>query len=387
MSWSMSVCQFGNQCRIAQTHFIYRHNNEQYRSCSFDDICKGQSLICRPNDICYVQCSAKSSCSAGTTVYGNGATDVKVACLAQDACIDGGDIYCGSGDCFLTCQDSTSCIKLGTVHTTNTLDGVTTAARSFGCDGFCPWNLPKSYSLSPTPSPTSIPTTSPTRTPSKSPSNAPSNQPTPNTATPTLAPTLNPTIHPTDSPSMPTQPPSTTISPTAFPTYFPSSFPTSNPIPSGFEKGAYNQLCEITDIKACHVTTQSIGDYLGDLSCMQPYECCMCKSVQCGYLATMPCDTLRIGEFGVYGVEKVLVTGNKAIRASGASIECYGTSACRQSHIYGSYVESIHCDGPDSCKDATVIINEPKRGFSIECTGTSDIISTNQVQMKNCLCN
>merc|ERR1719229_272692 len=81
--------------------------------CSIDDICKGQNLMCRPDDVCYIQCSAKSSCSAGTTIYGNGATDVQVACIAQDACIDSGAIYCGSGDCSLSCTDSTSCIQSG----------------------------------------------------------------------------------------------------------------------------------------------------------------------------------------------------------------------------------------------------------------------------------
>merc|ERR1712087_7162 len=65
-----------------------------------------------------------------------------------------------------------------------------------------------------------------------------------------------------------------------------------------------------------------------------------------------------------------VVTGHAAIRASGASIECQGISACAESRIRGKYVESISCDGSESCQNATFVITQPKRGFGLECLGS-----------------
>eukprot|EP01083_Nonionella_stella_P294234 1000417_1 len=121
--------------------------------CIEEDLCKGKTLACRPGDPCTIICHAKNSCSAGTKISGTDSLDVMVSCQGDSACKDNIDISCGTGNCKLQCNNSTSCENFGSIDVTN--------AKSFICIGnYCPLNLPKQFSLNPTISPSSkLPTT------------------------------------------------------------------------------------------------------------------------------------------------------------------------------------------------------------------------------------
>eukprot|EP01083_Nonionella_stella_P005396 15578_1 len=110
--------------------------------CGTVDICKEETLTCRPGNPCLILCNAKASCSSGTFINASYATDVTVVCGAEDSCKDHLEIRCGIGDCLLQCDEQTSCANPGNI--------VTTDARSFGCIGTCPNTVPASFSPSPT---------------------------------------------------------------------------------------------------------------------------------------------------------------------------------------------------------------------------------------------
>merc|ERR1719361_837895 len=55
--------------------------------CGQEDLCREQTLSCRPNDPCILKCDAKSSCKSGSIIRAGYATDVTIVCGATDSCV------------------------------------------------------------------------------------------------------------------------------------------------------------------------------------------------------------------------------------------------------------------------------------------------------------
>merc|ERR1719410_495507 len=146
--------------------------------CGQEDLCREQTLTCRPNDPCILKCDNKASCKSGTIIRGGHATDVTIVCGATDSCADDITIICGTGACKLECETPSSCTAFGTIDVSR--------ARSFECIGDCPLTLPYAFSPSPTPAPTSAPSDAPSYSPSSAPTYSPTRSPS---KTPTQPPT------------------------------------------------------------------------------------------------------------------------------------------------------------------------------------------------------
>ena len=57
-------------------------------------------------------------------------------------------------------------------------------------------------------------------------------------------------------------------------------------------------------------------------------------------------------------------------RNKGGEIMCSGTNACLEAEITINNVEGLICGAVNACKGARILVINPKRGFSIECSGT-----------------
>merc|ERR1712176_113493 len=105
--------------------------------CGREDICKEERLYCRAGTPCEILCDAKATCSSGTILYADTATDVTLLCGAEDSCKDI-RVSCGTGDCKLECDGSKSCIDWGSIDVSS--------STSWQCIGNCPKNIPAQFS-------------------------------------------------------------------------------------------------------------------------------------------------------------------------------------------------------------------------------------------------
>eukprot|EP01083_Nonionella_stella_P036239 98901_1 len=239
--------------------------------------------------------------------------------------------------------------------------------------------------VTPTFYPTAFPTVQPTLNPSispttKFPTKKPSYNPTNN---PSISPSNNPSVSPSNYPSkFPSKFPSVfpsitpTISPTNEPTLstiFPTDSPTYAPVLNGQVYGAYNQICEYSVNKLCNENNNILSDAnSGRIICLEPYDCCLCTSINCGSDRNdmMKCLHLTInGAKGIFGVQNINLIGNPRYGAAGTDIVCLGSESCKQSVINAIYVSKVKCYGTEACQEAVIKIKNPKSGFVVECTG------------------
>ena len=111
-----------------------------------------------------------------------------------------------------------------------------------------------------------------------------------------------------------------------------------------------------------------MSDTNGRMICGAGADRCMCSSIGCGFNG-QPCDTMRIGSYGAFGVKDIQVAGNNVWKTTGASVDCQGIESCRDTAIYGADIQSITCEGRRSCKDALISVTDPKENFLLDCIG------------------
>eukprot|EP00486_Rosalina_sp_Unknown_P002645 CAMPEP_0201574506 /NCGR_PEP_ID=MMETSP0190_2-20130828/19023_1 /ASSEMBLY_ACC=CAM_ASM_000263 /TAXON_ID=37353 /ORGANISM="Rosalina sp." /LENGTH=299 /DNA_ID=CAMNT_0048002827 /DNA_START=119 /DNA_END=1019 /DNA_ORIENTATION=- len=140
-----------------------------------------------------------------------------------------------------------------------------------------------------------------------------------------------PVTPPPTTPVPTTRAPTTAAPTTAAPT---TAAPTLPPLPSGYEYGAWNQVCPVpTSEQDCQFNGQMIQsdavNNRGIINCDRTADCCKCGSIQCGVVspvAGLPlvdphgCLQFSAGDYGAYGVKQIVVIGNPASGAGGASI-------------------------------------------------------------------
>ncbi len=139
------------------------------------------------------------------------------------------------------------------------------------------------------------------------------------------------------------------------------------PVPVGFDRGAYGQWCAVPQLTGmrhkCMFNTDIIS-VNGNVECNNAYECCMCEFIECN-----DCNTLRIGDYGAYGVHDITVYGSAA---NGATMDCYGAESCRETAVIGTDINQMLCKGSQSCQNAVFIVDVID--FIFECTGIIYII-------------
>ena len=92
--------------------------------CDHIDICKDSTLNCRSNSPCLIECIEDSSCMT-SHINSKLATDVTVICSQRESCKGMKNLTCGTGNCIIQCNDSTSCSDFEDVDISN--------AKSFEC--------------------------------------------------------------------------------------------------------------------------------------------------------------------------------------------------------------------------------------------------------------
>jgi len=143
--------------------------------------------------------------------------------------------------------------------------------------------------------------------------------------------------------------------------------------PAGYLFGAFDQLCEVTQttmLSKCTDITQSASDGgSGHLFCNSfESDCCLCSSIECGFEGR-GCNQALFGKQSAFGVKDVSIRG--APRGLGAMVMCHGEESCRESVIDGTNVDSVNCNGYESCKGAKMVITDPKPNFLLDCSGFS----------------
>merc|ERR1719495_2248537 len=91
-------------------------------------------------------------------------------------------------------------------------------------------------------------------------------------------------------------------------------------------------------------------------------------TITCGD-ATTPCNQVRFGDRGAFGVKDVQINGAAGNNGIGAMVYCHGGESCRNAQIVSSEVDSINCFGYRSCNGATIVVTDPKANFVLDCTG------------------
>ncbi len=103
--------------------------------------------------------------------------------------------------------------------------------------------------------------------------------------------------------------------------------------------GAYGQLCPLNSItKQCR--------FIGDFIC-EPYDCCMCDSIDCGVGNSASCSLFEVGKNGIFGIKDVQINGNNQ-ELNGVVINCRGDESCKESLIHANNVNVIDCNGMKS---------------------------------------
>ena len=118
------------------------------------------NLYCNQDSPCIINCIGEEACIDAS--IRSTATDVQVYCDGKGACKQITNINCGTGDCLVTCTESTSC-QYAVFNTSN--------AASFQCSGWCSHNNIPDPFIAPTPAPTTatnFPFISPSTYPSRS---------------------------------------------------------------------------------------------------------------------------------------------------------------------------------------------------------------------------
>ncbi len=140
-----------------------------------------------------------------------------------------------------------------------------------------------------------------------------------------------------------------------------------NPVratPIGFQYGNYGQLCANNIHNQCEIQSNILSNM--NILCNTPYECCMCKTIQCDINNTSCNQFLVTGDYAMYGVKDIHIIGNNGniYNTNGVSIDCQGIQSCKNTKI--NYVD---CDGNNACQMAVIQTTNPKNGFLIECNG------------------
>lgn len=118
----------------------------------------------------------------------------------------------------------------------------------------------------------------------------------------------------------------------------------------------------------CKTPKDVVSDVNGRTICGDQADCCMCSTIECGFNG-QPCDAVRMGSFGAFGVRDIQIAGNAVWKSVGAAIDCHGIEGCRDAAIYGSDIQSISCEGRRACKDALISVIDPKINFVLDCIG------------------
>jgi len=97
-------------------------------NCIGEDQCKDIEISCNEVDLCYINCIGNNACAGNTEIDGTDASTVSLFCDGKDACKGNVELYCGEGDCSISCVNATSC---------ESIDIDAEDASSFTCSGYC----------------------------------------------------------------------------------------------------------------------------------------------------------------------------------------------------------------------------------------------------------
>jgi len=97
-------------------------------NCIGEDQCKDTEISCNEVDLCTINCIGNNACSGNTEIDGTDASTVTLFCDGKDSCKGNVELYCGEGDCSISCVNATSC---------ESIDIDADDASSFECSGYC----------------------------------------------------------------------------------------------------------------------------------------------------------------------------------------------------------------------------------------------------------
>merc|ERR1712176_466426 len=146
--------------------------------------------------------------------------------------------------------------------------------------------------------------------------------------------------------------------------------PIYNPMgiaPSGMAYNPYGQLCPLSSKAKCSTSGQKLTDmFSGSLSCINPYDCCLCGSIQCGIgFGAKPCLEFNAGDSGAISVKSINIKGDTDL--GGARINCNGIESCSNTVITGSTINQLQCVGELGCKGAQIRITDVVDYFDVHC--------------------
>eukprot|EP01084_Bolivina_argentea_P236688 397914_1 len=145
--------------------------------------------------------------------------------------------------------------------------------------------------------------------------------------------------------------------------------------------GAFGQVCPIPAPDAICLNTSpsfaghAIETYPGFTKCERTGDCCGCALISCGN-SLAGCNTLSVGDYGVYGVQNIIVLG-RSEELGGGTIHCFGILGCANSVISASNIKHIEGSRSGSLKNATVTVNKPVGGFHLDCIATGSCENAN----------
>ena len=165
--------------------------------------------------------------------------------------------------------------------------------------------------------------------------------------------------------------------------------PTMSPThpPPGEQIGAYGQTCKIhsgrmqcgdpgqsnqislppfqrhIDCSVCILYITAIT-HSKTTSIQRPFDCCLCETIQCGTPWTPICNRFIIGESGIYGNKAIDIYGEPK---QGATIECNGVNACKDTMINAQIVSEVICNAHYSCQNMKMTLMYPYPGFTLNC--------------------